>query len=166
MAAVIELVLTLLQTLAVAGEHTHAGGNHLLSLVTAHRIEGFGHQVVERAGNLVHHHRGKRSPVEEPLGLELVDHRHTGHHAGAVGDGETLTDVDAERFEAVLTEHFRRRAPFAVVVHTPLAYHRQCEVRQLHKVAAGPHAAMLRNHREDVAVDHLHQQFHQVRVHA
>ena len=129
MTTVIELMFTLLQTFAVAGERAHAGCDHLLALVTANRVKGFRHQVVEGAGDLVHHHGGECGPVQQLFGLELVDHGDAGHHAGAVGDGEALTDVDFERFEAVLAKHFRCGTPFALVVNTPLPNHRQGQVR-------------------------------------
>ena len=166
MMSVIENMLTFLQTLAVAGECTHPRGCHLLTFVTAHLVERFRHPIVVRAGNLVHHHRSQSCPIEELLCLELVHHGDASHHAGAVGDRKSLANMDFERFQPVLFQHFCSGSPLAVIVYTPLAYHRQGEVRQLHEIAAGPYTTVLGNHRENVAVDHLHEKLHQIGMHS
>ena len=45
-----------------------------------------------------------------------------------------------------------------------LSDHRQGHVSELHEVAAGTHASVLRDVRDDIGIDHTDKQFHQVRM--
>ena len=156
--AAVEFVFAAEHAAAPFGERPHAAGDDLLALMAPAFVEPLGHEVVVGGRNLVHHHRSQRGPVQQPLGMELIDEPDARHHRGAVGDRKPLADVDAHGREAVFAQHLRRGAPLAPIVHLALADQRQGDVGQLHQIAAGAHAPVLGDERADAAVDELHQQ--------
>ena len=164
--AVVELGLAVAQAAAAGGYLPHALGHGLLAGLEALPVELGCHEVVVGAGHLVHQHRGAQAPVEQAPRRADAHYADAGHHRRAVDKRQAVATAHRERLYAEATHHVEARLPASLVAHLALADERQGYVGQLHKVAAGAHAAVLRHVGRYVIVDELREDAHHVGVDA
>ena len=118
---------------------------YLLTGLSAAYILFDRHVVVERVGYFVEPCRRECGVAEKALGIVHVDNGDAGHDRSAVGNRQSLADVYTHGFEAFGLENVGRGAPFAFVVYFAFANEAECDVCELHEVAACPNASVLRN---------------------
>ena len=160
------LRFALSQRPAALGPAAHFGGYAALSSVSLRLVEHGRHQVVVRCRHLVHHHRRCHGPAREASRLDEIHEPDAGHDRRPVRSRQPLAKPESQWTEAFFLHHVARRAEQSTVKNFALADQRQRHVCQLHEVAARAHAAVLGDHRADVALEKLVEQQGQVAVHA
>ena len=148
------------------GQFPQAAGNDLLAFLAAAFIQGFGHEIVVGAGNLIHPDGGQGGPVQQAGGLELVHQGHARHHGSAVDGRKAFADMDFHGLKAAFCQHIGRRTPFTFIMDLSLSDESQGHVGQLNQVSAGAYAAVAGDKGIDAAIDKLHQKLHHIRMDA
>ena len=82
----------------------------------------------------------------------MIHHTDTGHHGRPVRNCKTFTDIHLQRLKSKLSHDLTRRSDLALVRNFAFAYQGQCNMCQLHQVAARAHASVTRNHRTHAIV--------------
>ena len=106
MPAVIEFMLAFLKAAAAFGEPAHSGSDDLLAFMPAHFVQFFGHQVVKRRCDFVHHHGCQRGPVQQDVCVVLVYQADSRHERGAIGNGKAFSNMYPEWLQTVFCQHF------------------------------------------------------------
>ena len=129
-------------------------------------VERPGHEVIVRFHDFVEHHRRLHRPPQQAARLGQIHQSDARHHGRAVRERQPVADAEPEGRYAACRHRLGSRDGFAPERDLRLADQRQCDVRQLHQVAACAYAAVARHERVYFVVEEIGQYPHHVGVHA
>ena len=160
----VQLFLAVEEHLSAFGHLAHHLGHNALTFMVFHVVQHRREEIVVRRENLVYHARLQHCVVEQFPSVYQVYHADAGHHGGAVDHGETVSEVQFQRFKSLFGKHFGGGVPFVFVENFAFAYEAEGYVRKLHEVAAGANTSVFGYVGVDAAVDEVEQLLHHVDV--
>ena len=164
--AAVKFRFALAQPAARGAYGAHLPGDLDLPRVEFVFVERPGHEVVVRLYDFVEHHRCLHRPPQQAARLGQVHQSDARHHGRAVRERQPVADAKPEGRYAACRHRLCCRDGFAPERDLRFADQRQCDMRQLHQVAACAHAAVARHERVNFVVEEIGQYPHHVGVYA
>ena len=112
------------------------------------------------------HRRNAASQIRKVFGAGISHAGNRIHRRRTVHNGNCFFRAELVRSNSQFLHHVQRRTAFALVHHIALANHGTSQIRKRSQVTACAHRTFLRNQRQDIILQELHNDFQKSVAHA